>query len=321
MEKYLHQCVDSVLAQDFKNFEIILVDDGSPDNCPQICDEYAAVDKRVKVIHKENGGLSDARNTGIKNAVGDYLMFLDSDDYWEDTIHLTAIASIISQHPGIDTVLFRCKMVFVEYNTFDDRNSKPPTTNSIKDNDLKLVKMVKLGTQSSTAYLRVVKRSLIQDNNIFFVKGLTGEDSEWFINLSLYVKSSYEYPKTFYIYRKNRKGSITFNINKKTFDDQLFIIDSWYDKISSGNYSNYLKLALLGFISYLYCVLLLKLPELQGNDYKYYFEKLKDRKFLLKHSLNIKSKVIYLIYYLIGFNNTIKVVKTVYSCINKFRML
>lgn len=83
VEKYLKRCVNSVLEQSYKNIEIILVDDGSPDNCPKICDEYAHIDYRVKVIHKENGGLSDARNAGMKLSTGDYILFVDSDDYIE----------------------------------------------------------------------------------------------------------------------------------------------------------------------------------------------------------------------------------------------
>ncbi|MCJ8343570.1 MAG: glycosyltransferase, partial [Cetobacterium sp.] len=75
VEKYLNQCVDSVLNQDFKDYEIILVDDGSPDNCPKLCDEYAKKYSHIKVIHKENGGLSDESNLGIKDAQGENLIF------------------------------------------------------------------------------------------------------------------------------------------------------------------------------------------------------------------------------------------------------
>ena len=81
VEKYLNKCVDSIINQSYKNLEIILVDDGSPDKCGEICDKYAEKDSRVKVIHKENGGLSDARNAGIDIAKGDYLLFVDSDDW------------------------------------------------------------------------------------------------------------------------------------------------------------------------------------------------------------------------------------------------
>lgn len=81
VEKYLKRCVDSVIGQTYKNLEIILVDDGSPDGCPAICNEYTKNDKRIKVIHKKNGGLSDARNAGIDKSSGKYITFIDSDDY------------------------------------------------------------------------------------------------------------------------------------------------------------------------------------------------------------------------------------------------
>lgn len=83
VQDYLEKCVDSVCSQTYRDIEIILVDDGSPDNCPSICDEYAKKDSRVKVIHKENGGLSDARNSGLDAAMGEYIIFVDSDDYIE----------------------------------------------------------------------------------------------------------------------------------------------------------------------------------------------------------------------------------------------
>lgn len=81
VEKYLGRCIDSVLSQDFQDYELILVDDGSPDRCPQICDDYAAKDSRIKVVHKKNGGLVSARLAGFKEARGEYIMHLDSDDY------------------------------------------------------------------------------------------------------------------------------------------------------------------------------------------------------------------------------------------------
>ena len=81
VEEYLSECVESIIAQSYKNLEIILVDDGSPDNCPVICDDYAKKDERIKVVHKKNGGLSDARNAGLNVATGKYVCFVDSDDY------------------------------------------------------------------------------------------------------------------------------------------------------------------------------------------------------------------------------------------------
>ena len=94
-ETFINRCVDSILAQSFSNFELILIDDGSPDKCPEICDEYSKKDKRIRVIHKTNAGVSAARNTGIKVAKGKWLMFCDSDDYvssnWCEKMYNSAI--------------------------------------------------------------------------------------------------------------------------------------------------------------------------------------------------------------------------------------
>ena len=91
VEKYLQECVDSVLSQTFTDYEIILVDDGSPDNCPKICDEYAKTDERIKVIHQKNSGQACARNAAIKMASGEYILCLDSDDYYADTNVLESV--------------------------------------------------------------------------------------------------------------------------------------------------------------------------------------------------------------------------------------
>ena len=101
VENYIRQCVDSILAQTFTDFELILVDDGSKDQSGQICDEYAEMDKRVKVIHKENGGLSDARNRGMDQMVGNYFMFVDSDDYIAPTMVECLYKNIVNQNADI----------------------------------------------------------------------------------------------------------------------------------------------------------------------------------------------------------------------------
>lgn len=90
---YLAKCIDSVLKQEFKQYEVILIDDGSTDESGTICDKFAEQDKRIVVIHQKNKGLSAARNIGIENAKGEYILFLDSDDYWHDSSALNIIYS------------------------------------------------------------------------------------------------------------------------------------------------------------------------------------------------------------------------------------
>ena len=96
VEPYLRRCLDSIVNQTYTNLEIILVDDGSPDGCPQICDEYAAKDKRIVVIHKENGGLSDARNAGLDICKGEYISFVDSDD-WVANVYIEILSKSITE--------------------------------------------------------------------------------------------------------------------------------------------------------------------------------------------------------------------------------
>jgi len=105
VEKYLDRCVESLVNQTYKNLEIVLVDDGSPDNCPAMCDEYAKADSRIKVVHKPNGGLPDARNAGMDVATGDYLLFVDSDD-WIEPQTVSELTQIIEEQ-GVDFVTFR----------------------------------------------------------------------------------------------------------------------------------------------------------------------------------------------------------------------
>lgn len=110
VEQYLDRCIESIVNQTYTNLEIILVDDGSPDNCPAICDAWVNRDKRIKVVHKSNAGLGMARNTGIENANGDYVFFFDSDDYVDKTIVEKCLQS--AQKNGSDAVIYGRNEIF-----------------------------------------------------------------------------------------------------------------------------------------------------------------------------------------------------------------
>lgn len=126
VEKYLCRAVDSLIEQSYANIEIILVDDGSPDRCPRICDEYATADKRVKVIHKTNGGLSDARNAGIEAASGDLLFFVDSDDYLRNDAIAVLVRNLIDT--GADIVCCGVDIVDENGETYERQIIDTPVT-------------------------------------------------------------------------------------------------------------------------------------------------------------------------------------------------
>ena len=101
VEEYLDECISSVINQTYTKLEIILVDDGSPDSCPKMCDDWAKKDSRIRVIHKTNGGLSDARNAGIEVATGEYIAFVDSDDYIKPDMIAKLYAALCKEEADI----------------------------------------------------------------------------------------------------------------------------------------------------------------------------------------------------------------------------
>lgn len=119
VEKYLERCVNSILNQTYKNFELILVDDGSPDKCPEMCDEYAKKDLRVKVIHKENGGVSDARNVGMDEAKGEYITFVDSDD-WIFPAYINEMIRLIQNN---DAQISVCRFLITKQYTQNEKKT------------------------------------------------------------------------------------------------------------------------------------------------------------------------------------------------------
>lgn len=198
VEPYLRQCLDSIVNQTYTNLEIILVDDGSPDGCPQICDEYAARDKRIVVIHKENGGLSDARNAGLDICKGEYISFVDSDDWIvENCIELMVG---LSQQKKFDIILS------AHYNTFDDNHIElhpSPCPFGPMDSHTILFNLCKYNcTDLQSICGKLYKRDLL--NNIRFPIGKLYEDM--YTNFLVFIKSTKNIylQEPLYVYRLHR---------------------------------------------------------------------------------------------------------------------
>ena len=120
VEKYLEKCIDSILAQTFTDYELLLVDDGSTDRCPEICDAYEKKDKRIKVIHKPNGGLVSARNAGIFAAKGDYITYVDGDDWVKPELLQFVHDRIAESSQQVDMVIFSGERIFSDHNEMID---------------------------------------------------------------------------------------------------------------------------------------------------------------------------------------------------------
>ncbi len=247
VEEYLHECVDSILGQDYSNFEVVLVDDGSPDKCPEICDEYATKDRRVVVVHKENGGLSDARNAGIKRATGDYICFLDSDDYWDDFSVLSKLEKVIKIHQ-VDGVQYYHKWFKQKENSFVPFKIR----NMSKLNGLDSSEIIRIavsqGNLSISACSMAISRKFIIDNNLYFEKGIKTEDLEWSIRLFECMPKWSYLDDMFYVYRMDREGSITRTVDYKHLCDYCYILEKSVQLVENDD--NEIKEALMSYLMY-----------------------------------------------------------------------
>ena len=214
---YLPICIESVLKQTYSEKEIILVDDGSPDLSPQICDEYAALYPDIKVVHKKNGGSSDARNVGIENATGDYVLFLDGDDYWDDVNALEKLIQRVAL-TNADVLNFS----FEKY--YEDTGEKSSYFHDVSDMPLELQKkkeqldyLAEKNLYLSSACTKMIRRELFNENLLFEV-GVYSEDVEWSARLIQSAKSMDFICQNFYCYRQ-RKDSISHTINDKKSKD------------------------------------------------------------------------------------------------------
>jgi len=164
-ERYLPMLVDSILAQTFRDFELLLVDDGSTDSSPALCDAYAARDERVRVIHKANGGVSSARNRGIEEARGEYVFFADNDDYVFPDCFATAVETIGER----DFLIFEaCSTLRSEFNP-NPQNRSTDTTDRIEANSLDEIKAkIDVLREGTVIWICLYKRKILVENNVFF---------------------------------------------------------------------------------------------------------------------------------------------------------
>ncbi len=224
VEKYLEQCVNSILSQTFADFELILVDDGSPDRSPAMCDEFARQDSRIKVIHKKNGGLSDARNAGIRAATGEYLIFIDSDDFYaHDRVFQTVAEEINRKNP--DIVRFQCKIFLEESGSYNERISVDISVCNTLDNAAMLELLAQNNMFEISAYLHVVRRRFLLEHDLYFPAGKKSEDIKWGIFLYSYLPSISVLPDVCYVYRVGRNDSITASMDYKHLLDYCDIIE------------------------------------------------------------------------------------------------
>lgn len=304
VEKYLSECVESILAQTYSDFEILLVDDGSPDNCTALCDEWAKKDNRIKALHKPNGGLSDARNYGLEHAQGDYVVFVDSDDFWVNKDCLQRLMNVVDAHPECDFIGFNCSYYYSDTKTYNKWVAYDESLSKPTDKDNVLRSLVASGTFPMSACLKVLKRKALLEINLNFIKGLLSEDIPWFIDLLEGAKKSMFINDYIYAYRQGVVGSISNSFSVRNFNSILRIIDNELQKLEGRTFNEKTKDYIKSFLAYELCICLGGLGQLDKSVRNEYYEKLKPYKWLLKFRQNPKVKKVSILNSLVGFRLT-----------------
>lgn len=301
VEKYLKICVDSIIRQSFCDFELILVDDGSPDNCGEICDKYSASDTRVKVVHKENGGLSSARNAGLDIATGKYIIFIDSDDFWDDTNALEHIHTNLIETDA-DVLVFPAKRYYEREDKYTYIITADVDRTMIIDKDVNasICYMIENNIYRAAAWNKVVKKSIIDSHSLRFKNGYLSEDMDWCGDLLLYAHRFDFYDNPFYAYRQQRNGSITEGKAGKLISDKLYMCEKGYRQALKWEAKEKAEL-LASYYAYEYSVLLGVSSVVKNKEL---LSKVKNLQSLLNYDTSRKVKKVRKLKKIIGYSLT-----------------
>lgn len=308
VKEYLDQCLKSVLQQECScDLEVILIDDGSTDGSEHICDEYSFLDSRIKVFHKENSGLSSARNLGIDEAAGDYIVFLDSDDFWmpdslqyfiktEQETHADIILGCAIQYNQLSRV-------YIEY----QNNITIKLQNMSKNEAIK--ELLKPCNQFRWhVWKSFYKTELIRNNKLYFMKGISFEDIEWNPRVFYHAGSIASFEQIFICYRIQRAGSITIDpsMRIKRLQDMLKAVASLTDYFNHVEISDDIKSAFLTGISETYFYSFVRQTLLKDITSK---QLIKEQVFLLNYYEGKGSKITSFMLKLFGYSFTCFVFK------------
>lgn len=299
VENYLKRCIDSIINQTYKHIEIILVDDGSPDNCGAICDEYTKFDDRIKVIHKKNGGLSDARNCGIEISTGDYIIFIDGDDYVSKNMCEKLLIRALEHNADIVSCNF--KEIYI------DNNREKINKQSIKKSlevytNLEVIYKYFLDytIDINVVWNKLYKRDIFfKDISVRFPKGKLHEDDYIVCKLYYYANKIVIINDVLYYYIR-RFDSITGNFSEKNILDTIDARIEYYNFVNNKEIKLKYMVQAHGIDYYKYC-LSFELSEKIN-------EKINDfRKCILKNKKNIFKN---------PYMNWKKYIKFILICIN-----
>ncbi len=308
VENYLRQCVDSILAQTFVNYEIILVDDGSEDASPQICDKYARTYDSINVFHISNSGPSKARNIGVSHARGEYITFMDSDDFWRHNKVLEETMYLIKKHSSPDVIVSDIIKYYDHRDTFIPPSKICAETLNCRGK-IEILEYLYFehADLKMSACQKFVRRDIVKQ--ISFTNGLFSEDIEWSLQLYVMVQTICLNPHPYYCYRQLRPGSRSTTPPVESFRSVIFIIDKWENKIMEMNMNSREMQVYLGYLAYQLCMAINLYTTLPQKLAKQGMQAIKGYKHLFNYKVNYKTQKIKILVRFFGIEITAWAIK------------
>ena len=306
VEAYLPQCVDSILSQATQDCEILLVDDGSPDGCGAICDAYAQKYEMIRVIHKENGGLSSARNAGFDQATGEYVLFVDSDDYIEPGSVEKLLRWIGSGGADVGFLLSR--------KVYPDGSSEPLGENLRreeicgKSRDQVLRYLATRPKFPASAWGKIYRRAFLMEHGFRYPDDRRlSEDLQYSLDLFLTADTFDYLDFPYYCYRQSRAGSICNTISPRYYFDTFRFVSDSADRFAENGKARDERSALaLSFAAYEYAIRLWEMLELTGEDRQKAFAMLKQYRWVLRYGKSVRTRLVNLAVCILGLTGTAK---------------
>lgn len=301
VEDYIEACIKSVLEQQFADYELILVDDGSPDGCGKICDDYAEQYPQIQVVHRKNGGLSEARNSGIRAASGDYLIFLDGDDLLCESC-LNALQQYFKMlDKEVDVVFARLSQFYDGRIILEDLKSWNSIDIAGKANWEVFMALVKSGQISWSSSSNIFRRAFLQQNDLMFKQELVGaEDLDFFSAIMNHASKFSLAPIHICCYRVGRVGSITTNLSARALLKQLMVYTKWHDFYKTLNMDPASKRVICNLYSGLFVKKIYMLATLNPIEQIDILDYIRNNTHMLQNDSSKKNKILAVIYQFFG---------------------
>lgn len=323
IEMYIKQCLNSVLSQTLTDYELILVDDGSDDNSGKICDEFAQQYKRIVVIHQENKGQAQARNTGILAAKGEYILFLDGDDYWYGNDNLQKLSQKISEcGTRLDIVAYGGVSVYSvgEKNVFSEShmNRFKENDGGYQPEDFFIVQMKENESFYWYSWLYAFSRKLFVDYKLYFPCGRKYEDMYLTWRILLNAGRIGVMSDIFYVYRRNRKDSTTQTTSFKYLMDFIWVIEQNICDVKREKMGEEVKSSLLNNFSKNYFLCCGLSTFLKGREKKDMIARLKKDMEFMEYADGKKYRIGKAAVKIIGFRNLLRM-QHLRICLKRYR--